>query len=122
MVGKRIAIIAGCLAMWMSASTGVYAFEQQAPVLSQTGPTALPSLLPEQKRGSPDEVPAPLTSKDAGKGMMIPGLGRLKMPNLNFGLDLMYSEDRKEDQNLGFTNDPLVENNVTIMGKVKRRF
>jgi len=122
MVGKRIALIAGCFAVCMFASTALQAFEQQSPVLSQPVPTAPSVLQPDKKGLSLDEGPANKTDIGAGKGVKIPGLGKMKAPNLNFGLDLMYGRDGKDDQSLGFTNEPLIENDVTIMGKVKRRF
>ncbi len=45
------------------------------------------------------------------------------MPKLNFGLDLMYGAPEENDTELGFTNDVSPgDDDLRIMGKVKRRF
>lgn len=124
MFGKNIAFIAGCFAAWVLLPAGALAFEQQqAPAASQLPAARSQAAQPDAKGLQLDEKAEHPANEEPQKGVKIPGLGTLTMPKLNFGLDLMYSDDRKDDHNnLGFTNEPLVEEGVTIMGKVKKRF
>jgi hypothetical protein len=46
----------------------------------------------------------------------------LSLPKLNFGLDLMYGSVENDETDLGFSDDSTTDNDLTILGKVKRRF
>lgn len=126
MARKEIAIVAGCFAAWVLVPASVNAFEQQAPSeLAQPSPSGMPAekAQPGVKSLSSDVKGSDPSSKESKKGFKIPGFGNLAVPKMNFGLDLMYGNQPKDDSALEFTNDPLIEkNDMTIMGKVKRRF
>lgn len=122
MIGKKITAICTGIAAWIVMSAGVSAFEVQKPSVAPQPSVPHIAAPTDSNKLSLDEKAAVSAQEDAKKGIKIPGLGAFTMPKLNFGLDLMYGEGRPEDQSLGFTNDPLVENDVTIMGKVKKRF
>jgi hypothetical protein len=47
------------------------------------------------------------------------------LPKLNFGLDVLYGQDERQQQlQLGGTQnlDSFEQNDVSVLGKVKRRF
>lgn len=123
MVIRSIAIISGCLVVWAMSPGPAMAFEQQAPVLAQP-PGSPPSEVRkgESPLGLGKEAESPAEAE--GTGLTLPGLGAFTAPKLNFGLDLMYGNPDTDSSNLGFTNDPLIDktDDLTIMGKVKKRF
>jgi hypothetical protein len=70
--------------------------------------------------GTPNAAPA--APKAASGGLNL--FGYTVLPKLNFGLDVMYGQDEQQLQ-LGGSDDidTLDENgNVSVIGKVKRRF
>lgn len=124
MVKRIIAILFVCLVVRALSPGAAMAFEQQAPVLAQPPVSQPPPAVRkgESPLGLEKEAGAP--AKGESKGLKIPGLGTFSAPKLNFGLDLMYGEPDTDNTNLGFTNDPLIDkgDDLTIMGKVKKRF
>jgi hypothetical protein len=114
MIGKRFVIIAGVVAVWAMGSVTAHAFEQQAP--------AAPISVPADPVVSLDEKVNESQPQKKGKGFKLPGIGKLSIPKFNFGLDLMYGTPETSETYLGFSSDPAGEDDVTIMGKVKRRF
>ena len=71
--------------------------------------------------GTPNATPA--APKAEGGGLNL--FGYTVLPKLNFGLDVMYGQDEQQLQLGGSSDDidTLDENgNVTVLGKVKRRF
>ncbi|HEV7463618.1 MAG TPA: hypothetical protein VGN85_06880, partial [Methyloceanibacter sp.] len=70
--------------------------------------------------GTPSALPADPQAYSGGLKLF----GYTVLPNLNFGLDVLYGEDQQKLQ-LGGTDslDTLDQNgNATVLGKVKRRF
>ena len=125
MFRKRFAIRVCAIAFCAFAASGASAFEQtplpqaSSPAVPPqvTAPALSPGLaLDEQaKDAQPDEKKQ--------RGFKIPGLGTVTLPKLNFGLDLMYGSPESDDTELGFTNDANPgDDDLRIMGKVKRRF
>lgn len=119
-MGKRLAIISGALAAWILIPVAAHAFEQQ-----QTAPAMqpAPSVAPQTPAVELDKMPA-APQPEKSKGLKLPGIGNITIPKLDFGLDLMYgSQDNKRDTELQFAPiEPTNEDDVRIMGKVKRRF
>jgi len=106
-------------------ASGAYAFEQTplppaaAPAITPqvTAPPSAPNLSLGQE-GLPAQV-----KEEKQRGLKIPGLGKITVPKLNFGLDLMYGAPESPDTELGFTDDGSPNSDdLTIMGKMKRRF
>ncbi len=119
MIGKRFVIIAGVVAVWAMGSVTAHAFEQQAPVAPLP---AAPISVPADPAMSLDEKVNESEPQKKGKGFKLPGIGKLSIPKFNFGLDLMYGTPETSETYLGFSSDPAGEEEVIIMGKVKRRF
>ena len=119
MIGKRIVIIAGVVAVWAMGSVAAHAFEQQVPLAPAP---AAPISVPADPVVSLDEKVKESEPQKKGRGFKLPGIGKLSIPKLNFGLDLMYGTPETSETDLGFSSDPTGEDDVTIMGKVKRRF
>lgn len=123
MTGKRFVILAGAFMVWAHTASVANAFEQTPlpPASAQPPVVAEPSLAPnlsldDQAKQSPTE------KQDSG-GLKLPGLGKVKIPKLNFGLDLMYGNPESDDTDLGFSSSPSSdEDDLRIMGKMKRRF
>lgn len=123
MVKRTIAVLFVCLVVRTLSPGAAMAFEQQAPVLAQP-PVSPPSTTGKGESPLGLEKEAGSPAEGQGKGLKIPGLGTFSAPKLNFGLDLMYGDPDTDNTNLGFTNDPLIDksDDLTIMGKVKKRF
>lgn len=124
MIGKRFVIIAGVVAVWAMGSVTAHAFEQQQAA-PQAPMTAAPVTVPADPTMSLDEKVNESEPQKKGRGFKLPGIGRLSVPELNFGLDLMYGTSETSETDLGFSSDSsdsIGEEEITIMGKVKRRF
>ena len=121
MIGKRFVIIAGVVAVWAMGSVTAHAFEQQQAAPQAPLPAA-PVTVPADPAMSLDEKVNESESQKKGKGFKLPGIGKLSIPKFNFGLDLMYGTPETNEIDLGFSSDSAGEDDVTIMGKVKRRF
>ncbi len=121
MIGKRFVIVAGVIAVWAMGSVTAHAFEQQQAAPKAPMPAA-PVTLPADSAMSLDEKVNESEPQKKGRGFRLPGIGRLSVPKLNFGLDLMYGTPDTSETYLGFSSDSIGEEEITIMGKVKRRF
>ena len=113
---NRFAVISGALFVWAVGSAAAFAFEQTplAPAAPITAPAeSAPKFDGETKKLEP--------RKNSG-GLKIPGLGKLSVPKLNFGLDLMYGSPEKGDTYLSFSGESAGGDDVTILGTFKRRF
>lgn len=119
MRAKRSAIIIGAVVLWAMSPVGAHAFEQQMP--QETAPAA-PVIKSIDPAVSLNEEMKPSEPEKKGRGFKLPGFGKFSIPKFNFGLDLMYGSPETSDVELGFSSEPAVEDDVTIMGKVKRRF
>lgn len=115
----RLIAIAGLMAALSVGSGEALAFQETpAPPpadVRQAGPDASALQL-----GTPSALPADPQAYSGGLKLF----GYTVLPNLNFGLDVLYGEDQQKLQ-LGGTDslDTLDQNgNATVLGKVKRRF
>jgi len=64
----------------------------------------------------------PPSTKDAKEGGGIQIFGYTLMPKLDFGLDLLYGQDQQQlELQQGLTTFD-ADSDVTVLGKVKRRF
>lgn len=125
MFRKQFAIRVSAVVFWAVAASGANAFEQtplpQATSPSPTPQVTAPSVSPNYSLDS-QAKPKQQVEKEQ-RGLKIPGLGKVTIPRLNFGLDLMYGAPEESDTELGFSNDTNQgDDDLTIMGKVKRRF
>ena len=111
---KRFAIISGAIVVWAVGSATAFAFEQ-TPMAPEPAATVT---MPEKTAQKFDGETKKLEPQKKSSGVKIPGLGNLSVPKLNFGLDLMYGSPESDDTDLSFSGD----NDLTILGKVKRRF
>jgi hypothetical protein len=86
----------------------------ETPEAGQAGADSLALQL-----GAAKVAPAPMSD---GGGLNL--FGYTVLPKLNFGLDVLYGQDQQQLQLGGTDNlDTLDENgDVTVLGKVKRRF
>lgn len=117
---RRVFAIAGLMAALSFGSGPALAFQEtpappppDTPQAGQAGADALALQL-----GAAKAEPAP--KSDSG-GLNL--FGYTVLPKLNFGLDVLYGQDQQLQ--LGGTDnlDTLDENgDVTVLGKVKRRF
>ena len=125
MFRKRFAISVSAFAVCAFMATGAHAFEQ-TPLPQASSPAVppqvtAPALAPGLSLDNQAKTPQPEEQKQ--RGVRIPGLGTVTLPKLNFGLDLMYGSPEPDDTELGFTNDANPgDDDLRIMGKVKRRF
>ena len=115
---QKLWLIAGLLLIWGIAPGSARAFEKQpaAPAAPQSGLTS------PAKKNAEDAGPGKLeleASEDtASSKWRIPGLGSLNiLPKMDFGLELLYSDDRDDLVDDGSGGD-----DVRIRGSVKRRF
>jgi hypothetical protein len=116
----RVCAFAGLMAMLSLGSTPVLAF-QETPVPPAEGQEAAPApqaAAPSLQLANPGT--APVTPADKQGGIKV--FGYTLLPKLNFGLDVLYGQD---EQQLQMQQGPtaLDENgDVSVLGKVKRRF
>jgi hypothetical protein len=121
--GKRSALIAGVFALWALGPGTAHAFEQKSPQVTPVpAPSTTESAAPANRPLSLEEIGKESKSDKTGRGIILPGIGKLSIPKFNFGLDLMYGNSEPSDSELGFSSDLGGDEDVTIMGKVKRRF
>ena len=119
MFRKRFAISLSVVVFWAFAASGAQAFEQ-TPLPQASGPAAPPQVVAPSVSPNlslDDQAVAPQPTEKKKRGLKIPGLGKVTIPSLNFGLDLMYGTPESDDTELGFTNDPdQGEDDLRIMG------
>jgi hypothetical protein len=119
---RKMLVLAGLLALSFGSGKAL-AFQEQ-PIPPTPGEDAEQSTQADTSAmalqlGSPNASPA-APKTDGGLNLF----GYTVLPKLNFGLDVLYGQDKQELQ-LGDTDDlgTLDENgDVTVLGKVKRRF
>jgi hypothetical protein len=118
---RRSIAIAGLIAALSFGAAPAFAF-QETPV-----PPAAPGETPQadappvaaMQLGSPAGAVAP---KEKSGGLKL--FGYTVLPKLNFGLDVLYGQDQTQLQ-LGAQDNPDTleeKGDVSVLGKVKRRF
>jgi hypothetical protein len=118
---RRPIAIAGLTTALLFGVAPAFAF-QETPVPPASPGEAVPQATPPaqaRQLGTTAGVAAP-HEKQGGLNLF----GYTVLPKLNFGLDVLYGQDRQQLQ-LGTSNDldALDENGeVSVLGKVKRRF
>jgi len=121
--GMRFVILTGAFTVWAFTAPVANAFEQTPlpPATAQPPAAAAPALAPNLSLD--DQVKQSQSEEKEPGGLKLPGLGKVKIPKLNFGLDLMYGNPESDDTELGFSSSPSSdEDDLRIMGKMKRRF
>ena len=113
MMRRPFAIVGLMAALSLGAGPALAFQETPAPPPAQAAPQAK---APALQVGNPNVLAAP--SADS-KGVKVFGYSIL--PKLDFGLELLYGQ---EQQQLDLQQGPTFEDNgdVTVLGKVKRRF
>ena len=114
---RRPIAIAGLMAALSFGGAPAFAF-QETPVPPATPSEASQAAPPVEalQLGTPAGVAAP-HEKQGGLNLF----GYTVLPKLNFGLDVLYGQDQQQLELQGPTT--LEENgDVTVLGKVKRRF
>jgi len=121
---RKMLVLAGLMAALSLGSGSALAFQEQpappppgeaAATASQADANALALQL-----GAPNASPKAPKTESGGLNLF----GYTVLPKLNFGLDVLYGQDQQQLQ-LGGSDDlgTLDENgDVTVLGKVKRRF
>jgi hypothetical protein len=116
---RRSFAIAGLMAAVSLAAGPAFAFQETpAPPPEASGP-APQANAPALQLGTPGAAPASPQADSKG-GVKVFGYSIL--PKLNFGLDLLYGQDQQQQMDL---QGPTFEDenpDVTVLGKVKRRF
>ncbi len=114
---RRLFAIAGLMAALSLGSGPALAFQEEKPAPPPEGAADVPQA-PAFKLGTPPGAEADAQA-DAKGGFKL--FGYSVLPKLNFGLDVLYGDDQQQLQLQGPTT--LEENgDVTVLGKVKRRF
>ena len=132
MILTRFAIITGAVAIWAMGSVAAQAFEQTpgASAPAPAAPVTVPAPQPDLSFGN-ETRETKLKKKIRGLKLprigkisvpKLPGVGKISVPKLNFGLDLMYGSSEPADTGLGFSADTPTDDDLTILGKFKRRF
>lgn len=114
---RRLAAIAGLMAALALASGQASAFQEQKvppPEAAASVPAAQP---PALKLGTPADGGSAAQADTSGFKLF----GYTVLPKLNFGLDVLYGQDEQKSQ-LQAPNSIDETNDVTVVGKVKRRF
>jgi hypothetical protein len=117
---RKLAAIAGVTALLTFSSGQAFAFQETPPAPPSEDAEAAPQA-PALQLGTPS-APQP-DAKDEKGGLNL--FGYTVLPKLNFGLDVLYGQDERQQQlQLGGTQnlDSLEQNDVSVLGKVKRRF
>ena len=114
---RRLIAIAGLMAALSFGSAPALAFQETAAPPPADIPQATPPAnAPALELGSPGAAANPQAER---KGVNV--LGYNLFPKLDFGLDVLYGQDQQQLELQGPTT--LDENgDVTVLGKVKRRF
>jgi hypothetical protein len=117
---RRLFAIVGLMAALSFGSGQALAFQEQpaSPPAADIPQGEVDSLA--LQLGKPNATPAAPKAESGGLNLF----GYTVLPKLNFGLDVLYGQDAQQLQ-LGDTDDldTLEENgDVTVLGKVKRRF
>ena len=119
---RTLALTAGLVMAWVIGSGPAAAF-QQGPA----APSAGASIEASDVNGPERTFDLELTESDVKAAAKsgkpgIPGLRSFGvLPNMNFGLELLYSLEKTEDQRAPTTADT-DQDEIKIFGTVKRRF
>ena len=116
MMRIRFAILSGAVAVWALGSFTAQAFEQRSLA------PAAPITVPAEPNLSLESKSVTVAPKKKGRGLKLPGVGKISIPKLNFGLDLMYGSPEPDDTILDFSTDSAADDDLTILGTFKRRF
>ena len=116
---RRLLAIAGLMAALSFGSGGALAFQET----SAPPPADIPQAAPEVNAlqlGTPSAAKTDPQAKGGGVKLF----GYTVLPKLNFGLDVLYGQDQQQLQLGGPDGLGTLEENgdVTVLGKVKRRF
>ena len=114
---RRMLAVAGLMAALSFGSAPALAFQETAvPPPADIPQAAPPANAPALQLGSPGAATNPQADR---KGVNV--FGYNLFPKLDFGLDVLYGQDQQQLELQGPTT--LEENgDVTVLGKVKRRF
>lgn len=113
---RRVFAIAALMAALSFGSGHALAFQEEKPAPPPEGAEAVPQA-PALQLGSPAGAEAGAQADPKGLNLF----GYSVLPKLDFGLDVLYGQDQQQLQLQGPTK--LEENgDVTVLGKVKRRF
>ena len=118
---RRLFAIAGLMAALSFGSGEAFAFQETPAPPPADSPQAAPDAsAPQLVTPGTGQVKADPKTDTGGLKLF----GYTVLPKLNFGLDVLYGQDDQQLQLGGTDNfDTLDENgNVTVLGKVKRRF
>jgi hypothetical protein len=115
---RKFAAIIGMTALLSFGSGQALAFQETPPPPPSENVDAAPQP-PALQLGTPS-VPQPEAKSEKG-GLNL--FGYTVLPKLNFGLDVLYGQDQQQLQLGGTENlDSFEQNDVSVLGKVKRRF
>ena len=115
-MSRRIGLVAGVCAVLSTAASPVLAFQETPvppPAEQATSKNEKPAV-PPMKLGDPSTDRQPAAKK---RGF---GLGLL--PKLDFGLDLLYGDEQQREMELQSTPSLETDQDISVVGKVKRRF
>ena len=117
-MGRRIGTVAGVFAVLSTVASPVFAFQETPvpPPAQQTPTENVKPQVPAMKLGDPS---GPAQQPVAKKRVPMFGFGLL--PKMDFGLELLYGAAQ---QPLDLQQAPSLEadRDVSVVGKVKRRF
>jgi hypothetical protein len=113
---RRLAAIVGVVAASLLGSSPVFAFQEEKPPPPQEAAAAAPQA-PAMHLGSPATAEAGAQADPKGLKLF----GYTVLPKLDFGLDVLYGQDAQQLQLQGPSTIE-DEGDVSVLGKVKRRF
>jgi hypothetical protein len=113
---KRRAI-AGLLAGLLLGATPAFAFQEAPPPQASDSEPSDHITTPVMKLGTPN---SPTDPKSENKGLKL--FGYKVFPKLNFGLDVLYGEETQQSEQQP-SQDTVEENDdVSVLGRIKRLF
>lgn len=118
---RRLFAIAGLMAALSFGSAEAFAF-QETPAAP---PAEIPQAAPAAPAANALQLATPGAIKAAPQSGGLKLFGYTVLPKLNFGLDVLYGDEQQQQLQLSGQDslDTLDENgDVTVLGKVKRRF
>jgi hypothetical protein len=115
---RRSVAIAGLMAVLSLGSSPAFAFQQETPPPPEAAQDAPQTNTPALQLGTPGT--STVDPKAEGGLKMF---GYTVMPKLNFGLELLYGDGQPQlDLQQGGPTFDDENRDVTVLGKVKRRF
>jgi hypothetical protein len=91
------------------------------PVDSPAAPPQSNALPDALQLGTPEGAAGPLTEQEGGINIF----GYTLLPKLNLGLDVLYGQDQQQQQQQMELQSPSTlddNNDVTVLGRINRRF